>query len=89
MNWSNPDKVKIILKWWVALLAGLLVLEGVLSSFGLYHHHSHFDHHELAPDSLPTFFSVYGFLSCTLMVVVAKKIIGTVLKRKDSFYDED
>jgi O-antigen/teichoic acid export membrane protein len=30
----------------------------------------------------------YGFVACFLMVVVSKKLVGMVLSRRDSYYDD-
>ncbi|MGH8667679.1 MAG: hypothetical protein ACREUN_06670 [Burkholderiales bacterium] len=33
------------------------------------------------------FYAVYGFLACAALIVVAK-VVGVLLKRPDSYYDE-
>jgi len=33
------------------------------------------------------FYAVYGFLSCVAMVLFAK-LLGTLLKRRDTYYDD-
>lgn len=38
-------------------------------------------------DEAPAFYAFFGFVSCLAMVVVAK-LLGLLLKRKDTFYDE-
>ena len=37
-------------------------------------------------DDWPGFAAVFGFLSCVLMVLLAK-LLGSVLKRRDDYYD--
>lgn len=39
-------------------------------------------------DSLPGFAAMYGFLACLAMVLVAK-LLGTFLKRDESYYDDE
>lgn len=34
------------------------------------------------------FYAAYGFITCLLMIVVAK-VLGVFLKRQDAYYDKD
>lgn len=47
--------------------------------------HAHFD--SLHIDASWGFYAWFGFVSCALMVVVAK-LLGFLLKRKDTYYDD-
>ncbi|MEX1031790.1 MAG: hypothetical protein WDZ30_00375 [Cellvibrionaceae bacterium] len=38
-------------------------------------------------DGTPGFYAAFGFFSCVAMVVVAK-LLGLLLKRPDTFYDD-
>lgn len=38
-------------------------------------------------DEAPAFYAFFGFFSCLAMVVAAK-LLGLLLKRKETFYDE-
>lgn len=68
----------IRLLWRVAIAAlALLVFADFFVS-----HHPHF-----GIDGTPGFGAWYGFISCVVMVLVAKAI-GMVLKRPDTYYDE-
>lgn len=51
------------------------------------HHHPNFQDQGILIDASVGFTAWYGFLSCATMVVAAK-ILGIFLKRKDSYYDE-
>ncbi len=47
------------------------------------HHHAHF-----GIDGTPGFYSLYGLGACIVMVIVSKFVVGLVLKRKDTYYDD-
>ena len=51
------------------------------------HHHALFEASGITLDSSWGFHAWYGFVSCAIMVVAAK-ILGIFLKRKDNYYDE-
>jgi hypothetical protein len=81
---------KTIRKLWLgfSLVLGLLVLlDPVLLEW--VHIRKHDPHHEahFIVDGLPGFYAAYGFLTCILMVVVSKKLIGALLMRPDTYYD--
>jgi hypothetical protein len=38
-------------------------------------------------EGIPFFYIIFGFLSCTVIIVVSK-LLGPVLKRKESYYKE-
>ncbi|MBE7491532.1 MAG: hypothetical protein HS108_07240 [Planctomycetes bacterium] len=81
MKLSDPRTIKWI---WAG---GLLVLAVILGLDFTVHHHAHFPRDGISIDTLPEFFPFYGFLSCFLMVVVAKAL-ATALQRKDTYYDD-
>ncbi len=64
---------------------GILLLTLVPEFF--IHHHAHFPDQGVSADTSFGFFSWYGFLACTGMVIAAK-ILGVMLKRKDTYYDD-
>lgn len=76
-------KKNLPLLW--AIQIGILVLAIVPEFF--MHHHPHFESQGIHIDGSWGFFAWYGFLACALMVVAAK-ILGIFLKRKDTYYDE-
>lgn len=47
------------------------------------HHHAHF-----GVDGTPGFYSLYGLGACIVMVIVSKFVVGLVLKRRDTYYDD-
>jgi fumarate reductase subunit D len=71
-------------KLWIAQIV-LLVLALIPEFF--VHHHAHFEEQGIHVDASWGFFAWYGFLTCAAMVVGAK-LLGFVLKRKDTYYDE-
>lgn len=71
-------------KLWAVQVA-ILVLALIPEFF--VHHHAHFEDQGILLDATFGFFAWYGFLTCVAMVVVAK-LLGFLLKRKDTYYDE-
>ena len=71
-------------KLWIAQ-AVILVL-AVIPEFFI-HHHPHFEDQGIHVDASFGFYAWYGFLTCAAMVVAAK-LLGIFLKRKDTYYDE-
>ncbi|PCK03502.1 MAG: hypothetical protein COA42_20805 [Alteromonadaceae bacterium] len=67
------------------MLALILVLALVPEFF--IHHHAHFESEGIHVDASWGFFAWFGFLACAAMVIAAK-LLGFLLKRKDSYYDE-
>jgi len=61
---------------------GLVVLAAVTALDAVVHGHPYF-----GVDGWFGFYSAYGFLTCAAMVIFAK-LLGFVLKRKDTYYDE-
>lgn len=51
------------------------------------HHHPHFEEQCIHIDASWGFYGWYGFITCAAMVVVAK-LLGFLLKRKDTYYDD-
>ena len=66
-------------KLWIAGIT-ILVLT-VIAEFFI-HIHAYF---EIAEHF--GFFSVYGFLSCVILIVISK-LLGWLLKRKEDYYNE-
>ena len=70
----------VVRKLWIVSLVilGLLVLLDLIVG-----HHTYF-----GIDGTFGFFAWYGLLTCVAMVVVSKKLVGLILTRKDSYYDD-
>jgi len=71
-------------KLWVFQIV-ILVL-AVLPEFFI-KHKEHLPGTGFTLDTTFGFFAWYGFLTCTAMVICAK-ILGFIIKRKDTYYDE-
>ena len=39
-------------------------------------------------EATPAFYSWYGFITCVGMVLFAKFVLGKILSRKDTYYDD-
>jgi len=39
-------------------------------------------------ETVPVFWTVFGFLGCVLLVIVSKAIVGPVVSKHEDFYDE-
>lgn len=74
---DNPKNVRKLWHGFLLTLA-LTVIIGLLLDL-----HPHF-----AIERWPGFYAIYGFITCLLMIVVAKGL-GLLLKRPDSYYDRD
>jgi hypothetical protein len=74
---ENPGRVKV-LKWIIyAVMAVLVVLD-----FFIHRHHEYFFW-----DKIPGFSSVYGFISCVLIIVVSKVLGEWWLQKGEDYYD--
>ncbi len=74
---SRPETIRKL--WWVfgAILAATVIAQIFV------HVHDYF-----TVDGWFAFSAVFGFLACVAMVVFAK-LLGFVLKRPDTYYDDD
>jgi hypothetical protein len=73
----RPETIR---KLWIV---GIIVLAVLLVIGELIERHPHF-----AGENIIGFNAWFGFGSCVVMVVVAK-LLGFVLKRKDTYYERD
>jgi hypothetical protein len=73
----RPRTIRRLWQGFVAILA-LTVLAGLVVAV-----HPHF-----AIEGLFGFNALYGFIACAALILVAKAI-GLVLKRPDTYYDDD
>jgi hypothetical protein len=81
MNLEDPKTIRTLWTVFLAVLA-LLVLADLLVMQDP-HHHAHF-----GVDGTFGFYSWYGFGVCAAMVLVSKFVVGLILKRKDTYYDD-
>ena len=80
MSYAEIRRTRILWGSGIALLAVLLTLDLVLG------HDAHFKHADVTIDTWPLFYPIYGFLSCFLLLLLARTV-GIMLLRKDSYYD--
>lgn len=73
------DPATIRLMW----IVSLVVLAALVAADFAVHHHEHF-----GIDGTFGFYAWYGFAVCAVMVLVSKFVVGLVLKRKDTYYDD-
>ena len=79
-TWLERPSTVRALKWGsLGLLAATVVVEAWL----LPNPEAHFE----GIDGWVGFHAVYGFVTCVAMVLGAKFVLGSILKRKDSYYD--
>ena len=74
---DKPENVKRLLWIFYAICAGLFLIDAVF--------HRHVIH---AWENLFGFYSVFGFVACVVLVLVAKEM-RKVLMRKENYYDDD
>jgi hypothetical protein len=78
LHWLvRPKTIKLL---WVV---GLLSLAAITALSLTAHPHATF-----GIEGTPAFYSWYGFVTCVAMVVFAKFVLGKLLSRKDTYYDE-
>ena len=78
---GNPERVKTLRRAALALLAFLALLE-IVAVKVLHWGHGHFWFEEL-----PAFGSLYGLLSCVLIVLVSKALGHGWLMKDEDYYD--
>lgn len=78
LHWLvRPKTIKLLWIGGIALLA-------LVTALGLTVH----PHAKFGIEGTPGFFSWYGLLTCVGMVLFAKFILGIVLSRRDTYYDD-
>lgn len=76
-HWLDVRRnIKWLLRVFYVVCAGLLLLDSV------YHRHVYHDWEQLWG-----FYGVYGFVACTLLVLIAKQM-RRILMRKKNYYDD-
>lgn len=69
--------------WWIlAMILGLALVPEFFVE-----RHAHFASEGIHLDAGWGFYAWFGFGACALMVIIAK-VLGFVLKRKDTYYDD-
>lgn len=73
---DEPKNIKKVLKVFYVICA-LLVLADFIVHRHIYH----------SWENIPSFYAIYGFVGCVLLVMIAKEM-RKVLMRKEDYYDE-
>ncbi len=87
MKLEDPATIR---KLWIGFFVVLGVLVLLDPKFlEMLHVLEHDPHHEahFVVDGWPQFYVIFGFVTCVLMVVASKKVIGKLLMRPDTYYD--
>lgn len=74
---DKPENVKLLLRIFYASVVLLLVVDI------FYHKHAIF-----AWEGYFGFYSVYGFVACVILVIVAKYVLRPMVMRKEDHYDD-
>ena len=74
---AHPSTIRLLWRVFAAVLVLLVAAQAVIPVKGYFR-----------VDGWFGFGAAYGFLSCLLMVVVAK-VLGVFLKRDEGYYEED
>jgi len=77
---ERPSTIKLLKFGSLGLLAATVAAEAIFVP----NPKAHFE----GVDGWLGFHAVYGFVTCVLMVVAAKFVLGAALKRKDTYYDD-
>ena len=79
LHWLvRPKTIKML---WIGGVLSLLAITGL--SLAVPHHDVQF-----GIEGTAAFYSWYGFITCVGMVVFAKFVLGKLLTRKDTYYDD-
>ncbi|WDP92912.1 MAG: hypothetical protein HUN04_25585 [Desulfobacter sp.] len=82
---DNPDNVKKLLRIFFSSVVALLFIDIVyilLSENHVIHRHVEYEW-----EKYWSFYSIYGFVACVLLVLVSKYILRPLVKRKENYYD--
>jgi hypothetical protein len=74
---EDPRTIRLL---WIV---SLVVLALLVAADALVEHHPHF-----GIDGGFAFHAWYGFAVCAAMVLVSKFVVGLLLKRRDTYYDD-
>ena len=81
-HWLYQSRNRI--KLWGILILVLVLL--IVPEFFIHHHHN-FEEQGIHVDASWGFYAWFAFLSCVVMVVLAK-LLGIFLKRGEDYYDD-
>ena len=78
--WDDPKNVRRLIQWFLGSCVVMFLLDAVV------HRHESFEHGELPVEMWFGFYSIYGFVACVLLVLVAKQM-RKVLMRPEDYYE--
>lgn len=81
MSLEDPKTIRTLWTVFLVVLALLVAADVIVQQDP--HHHASF-----GIDGTFGFYSWYGFAVCAAMVLVSKFVVGLILKRKDTYYDD-
>ncbi|MFP6873280.1 MAG: hypothetical protein VCA55_07185 [Verrucomicrobiales bacterium] len=84
--WDNPANVRRFLKGFFIACVLLFLLDGLFLAH-LIHKHLSFGPEAFPLEGWAGFFSVYGFIACTSIVLLAKQLRKAVMRPED-YYDK-
>lgn len=74
---TRPETIRKLWRLFIAVLAAVVLAEVLVPR------EAHFD-----VDRLFSFYALFGFVACAVLIVVAKAL-GVLLKRPDTYYDDE
>lgn len=77
---ENPKNFSVVKKLFYAALVVIMLIDIAVSLLHLGHGH-------FSIDSMPGFGSIYGFISCVIIIIVSKFIGHLWLMKKEDYYD--
>ena len=78
---EDPVRLRRMKRWFYGGLAALALTEAA-APFLFYPDHGHFEF-----EDLPAWGSLYGFISCVVIIVVSKLLGKLWLSRPENYYD--
>ena len=84
--WDHPANVKRFLKGFFITCLLLLLLDGLFLAH-LIHKHLSFDEGVFPVEGWAGFYGIFGFIGCTLIVLLAKAFRKVVMRSED-YYDK-
>ena len=79
----SPGVARFI-KVFVAIAVVLAALDLLIHR--THHHEEGGPHNHISVDTIPTFYAIYGFVGCVILVLVAKEMRKAVM-RSESYYE--
>jgi hypothetical protein len=75
------DRLKLLIRLSFGVLALLIVIDAIPALVDKHHAHTPIEH-------LPGFWSVFGFVSCVVIIIASKWFGHAGIMKKEDYYDE-